>query len=130
MSFRQAPPRCGPLAVVLGAMGVLHVVRPRPFEALIPRWLPGPPGAWNRAVAVAELSSAVLLVQRRTARAGGWAALGTIAGVWVANIQAAVDGGTRGVPGWLGSRQAAWLRVPLQLPLLWWAYRCARERRS
>ena len=118
------------LSAFLGMMGVAHVAASRPFEQLVPRWLPGSAAVWNLAAASAELASAGLLARRRTARTGGWAALATIAVVWVANIQAALDGGTRGVPGWLGGRVAAWIRVPLQLPLLWWAYRCTGPARS
>lgn len=116
------------LAGGLAAMTVLHLVRPRAFEAMIPDWLPGDPAPWNLAATAAEGTSAVLLARGETARLGGAAAFATFLGVWVANVQAAVDGGYRGVPGWLGSPEAAWLRVPLQLPLLWWAARIARRR--
>lgn len=117
------------LAGGLGAMAVLHVVAPRPFEAMIPSWLPGDRRVWNLAAAAAEGTSATLLAREATAGVGGRAAFATFAGVWTANVQAAVDGGYRGVPGWAGSAQAAWLRVPLQLPLLWWAARIARHPR-
>ena len=70
----------------------------------------------------------MLLSTRRTARVGGWAALVTFAVVYVANVEAAIGDGTPGLSGWLGSRQAAWLRLPLQLPLLWWAWTHARGR--
>ena len=115
------------LAGGLAAMTVLHLARPRVFEVMIPDWLPGDPTAWNLAATAAEGTSAVLLARADTARLGGIAAFATFFGVWIANIQAAVDGGYRGVPGWLGSPEAAWLRVPLQLPLLWWSARIARR---
>lgn len=115
------------LAGALGAMTVLHLVQPRAFEAMIPPWLPGSPSTWNLAATAAEGTSAVLLARERTAGFGGRAAFATFAVIWVANIQAAIDGGYRGVPGWLGGAQAAWLRVPLQLPLLWWSARIARR---
>lgn len=115
------------LAAGLGAMTVLHLAVPEAFERMIPSWLPGDPTGWNLAATAAEGTSAVLLSRERTAGLGGRLALATFLGVWVANIQAAVDGGYRGVPGWLGSSEAAWVRVPLQLPLLWWAARIARR---
>lgn len=114
------------LAAFLLAIGATHVVRPEPFEQLIPRWLPGSPQLWNRVAAVAELGSSALVARRRTARAGGVAAFVTFAAVWVANVQAAVDGGYRALPGALGGPVVAWVRVPLQLPLLWWAATVAR----
>lgn len=115
------------LAAGLGAMTVLHLIQPRAFEAMIPRWLPGDRTVWNLAATAAEGTSAALLARETTAHLGGRAAFATFLGVWVANVQAAVDGGYRGAPGWLGSAEAAWLRVPLQLPLLWWSGRIARR---
>ena len=117
------------LAGLLTTTGAAHLVIPRAFERLVPGWVPGSPGVVNLLATAAELGSAALLLRRGTARAGGWAALFTFAVVWVANIDAAFGDGTPGVPGWLGSREAAWLRVPLQLPLLWWAWTLARTRR-
>lgn len=116
------------LAGGLATMTVLHLVRPRAFETMIPGWLPGDPTLWNLAATAAEGTSALLLARRETAALGGKVAFATFLAVWTANIQAAVDGGYRGVPGWLGSPEAAWLRVPLQLPLLWWSARIARRR--
>lgn len=115
------------LAALLATTGVTHLVAPEPFERLIPGWLPGPAPLWNDVATVAELGSAILLVPDRTARVGGATAVATLTGVWVANIQAALDGGYRGLPGWLGTATAAWVRVPLQLPLLWWAGTSARR---
>ena len=115
------------LAAFLAATGVSHIVWPTPFERLIPRWLPGSPLVWNQVATAAELGSAALLAFRRSARLGGIAAFATFAGVWVANVQAALDGGYRAFPGWPGSEAVAWVRVPLQVPLLWWAARIARR---
>jgi len=118
------------LVALLGGMGVAHVVVPRPFEAMIPSWLLGSPTAWNLAAAAAELGSAGLLANARTMRVGGRAAFATFAVVYVANVQAALDGGYRGAPGFLGSATLAWLRLPLQLPLLWWSWRLGQRQRS
>lgn len=113
------------LAGLLGAAAVSHLVAPASFETLVPRWLPGAPRGWNLAATAAEVLSAVLLARRSTARTGGWVALLTFAGVWVANLEAARRGGYPGLPPPLDGPVAAWLRVPLQLPLLWWSYRIA-----
>jgi uncharacterized membrane protein len=72
---------------------------------------------------VAEGVSAALLWSSRTRRLGGAAAAATFLAVFPANLDAAVQGGYRGAPGWLSSRAAAIARLPLQLPLLWWAVR-------
>ena len=119
------------MAAGLGGMGVAHLVARPTFEAMIPKWLPGDPALWNYAATAAELGSAALLSRRRTARAGGYAAFATFAVVWVANLQHAVQGGVvPGVPGVIGSPVAAWIRAPLQLPLLYWAWRIARPGRA
>jgi uncharacterized membrane protein len=110
------------LAALFSVTGTAHLVVPKAFERIVPGWLPGSAAAWNRAATVAELACALLLADRRTSRAGGAAATATLAAVWVANLQAAADGGYDMLPGALGSRRAAWIRVPLQLPLLWWAW--------
>lgn len=97
---------------------------------MVPHWLPGPRSAWNLGSALAEAVSAALLVSRRTSRLGGAVAAGTFTVVFVANLQAVVDGGMRGLPGWLSTREAAILRLPLQVPLVWWAWRLTRPERS
>ncbi len=116
------------LAALLGGMAVLHVVRPEPFEAIIPDWVPGDPAVVNLLATAAEGGSALLMANRRTARLGGWAALATFLGVYPANIQMALDGTPLpGTEGFAASRTALWLRLPLQLPLLWWSWRTARS---
>lgn len=114
------------LAGLLGGAAFLHVAVPAPFEAMIPRWLPGPPRAWNLGSAAAEGTAAALLLPWQTSRLGGALAGTTFAVVFVANVQSVVDGGMRALPGWFATREAAVLRLPLQLPLLWWSWRVAR----
>jgi uncharacterized membrane protein len=118
------------LAALLGGMSVLHLAARPTFEALIPKWLPGDPALWNYASTAAELGSAALLARRSTARAGGAMAFATFAVVWVANLQHAVDGHIPGTSGAFAGPLTAWLRAPLQLPLLWWSWRVARHGSS
>jgi uncharacterized membrane protein len=119
------------MATGLGVMGVLHLVARPTFEAMIPKWLPGDPAAWNYAAAAAELGSAALLARSKTARAGGLLAFSTLAVVWVANLQHVAQGGVYpGKDGMLGSPVVAWVRAPLQLPMLWLAWRIARDHRA
>ena len=118
------------MAGFLGGIGVLHLLARPTFEALIPSWLPGSRAGWNYASTAAELGAAALLARRSTARAGGVAACATFAVVWVANLQHVVDGGVPGLRGLLGSPVVAWVRAPLQLPLLWWAWRIATSQKK
>ena len=49
------------MSAALAAMGVLHFVRPEPFDGLIPPFLPGSARAWTHGSGVAELAVAGLL---------------------------------------------------------------------
>lgn len=104
------------LAAMLLAMGSMHMVVPGPFEKLIPDRL-GDKRRWVHASGLWELVSGALLLDRRTRRAGGYAAAATIAAVYPGNIKMALDAG----PPRSAASAAAWGRLPLQLPLLAWA---------
>ena len=115
------------LAGLLATAGVLHLVAPRPFEALIPEALPGPPRAWVLGSGAAELACAAAVALPATRRIGGWATAALFVAVFPGNVQMALDGGARGVDGWLGSAAVAWARLPLQVPLVLWAVGVARR---
>ena len=115
---------------MLGVAFVAHVVRPGWFLPMVPRWLPGEPRHLHAAATAAEGTAALLLTSSRTARAGGLLALATLVGVYPANLEAVRLGGYRGAPGWLGTRTAAVLRLPLQVPLWAWAWRVAQDARD
>lgn len=116
------------LAALLTLMTGLHVARPELFLSMIPGWVPGDRRTVHTAATVAEGVTAALLWSPRTRRLGGAAAVATFLGVYPANVDAAVRGGYRGAPGWLDTRAAAVLRLPLQVPLVWWALRVMRSR--
>ena len=115
---RKSRRRLGAMLIVMGA---LHFVVPGRFAEIVPRAL-GRPRFWVYVSGVAELASGALLLDRRTARAGGIAATATIVAVYPANIQMAIDVGPPKDPG----AALAWLRLPLQFPLIAWALRNAR----
>ncbi|MFV0137745.1 DoxX family protein [Streptomyces sp. HMX87] len=105
------------LAGLLAAAGVAHFAQPRPFDAIVPRGLPGTPRAWTYASGAAELALAAGIALPRTRKA---AALGTaafFAAVFPANVRMAVDWRHRPAP----LRAAAYGRLPLQVPLVLWA---------
>lgn len=114
------------LAGLLLTAGVSHFVFTDTYALIVPRLLPAP-RAWVQATGVAEIACGLLLTVPRTRRAGAWCAVALLSAVWPGNIQMAVDGGIPG-RGWpLGSPVAAWVRVPLQLPLIYWAYTLTRR---
>lgn len=110
----------GIVAGTLGVSSVVHAVRPQVFEPLIPERLPGSPRAWVYATGALEAGCAVGLVTRQR-----WApalTAATLAGIWVGNWTMAVR--WQGHPKISSSKKAAaWARLPLQVPLIVWAWR-------
>lgn len=106
-------------------MGILHFVMPGPFDKIIPSWLRvGTPRFWTLSSGVAELASGALMLSPKTSKVGGAAAFATIAAVYPANIQMAVDAGAPRSPAAI----AAWVRLPFQFPMLALALKVARGR--
>ncbi len=110
------------LAGILVAMGIVHFVVPGGFERIVPRVL-GRPRPWVYLSGVAEIVSGSLLAVPRTRRAGALLATATIIAVYPANWQMALD---EGFPPRTAFAVGAWLRLPLQFPLIRWAYKHAR----
>jgi len=111
------------LAAVLATSGTLHFARPRPFDRIVPRSLPGRPRTWTYLSGVAELTVAAALVHPRSRRLGGLAAAGLFAAVFPANVKMAVD--WRHAPPL--RRAIAYGRLPLQVPLVLWGLRIANR---
>ncbi|MGH9225608.1 MAG: DoxX family protein [Acidimicrobiales bacterium] len=89
--------------------------------------LVGDAAFWVRWTGIAELACAGLLVDRRTRRIGALSTVAILIAVFPANIKIAVDGGIPGQPFPLGSAAVAWARLPLQLPLILWAWRVGAQ---
>ncbi|MBA9003445.1 DoxX family protein [Thermomonospora cellulosilytica] len=111
------------LVALLAGAGTMHFLAPRPFDALIPRRLPGRPRAWTYLSGVAELACAAAIANPRTRRAGALAAAGLFVAVFPGNVKMAVDWRRRPLP----QRAVAYGRLPLQVPLVLWAARVARS---
>ncbi len=105
------------LAALLAGAGVLHMLVPRPYDAIVPRWVPGRARRWTYASGVAELACAAAVAAPRTRRAGAAAAAALFVGVFPANVQMAWDWRRRGA----AARLLAIGRLPLQVPLVAWA---------
>jgi uncharacterized membrane protein len=110
------------LAGLLAGAGVLHFAAPRPYVKIIPKALPEPE-LLVAASGAAELTCAALVAHPRTRRFGGWAAAALFVAVFPANVQMALDS-RRGSTAY---QVASWARLPLQLPLVWWAAAVARR---
>ena len=110
------------LATLMAGMGTLHMVAPRPFDALVPERLPGGPRTWTYLSGAAELACAAAVAHPRTRKAGALATAGLMAAVFPANVKMARDWRRRPLP----FRAAAYGRLPLQAPLIAWALHVAR----
>ncbi|GAA0215188.1 DoxX family protein [Actinomadura nitritigenes] len=111
------------LAALMAGMGAAHLIAPKPFDALIPRRLPGRPRTWTYASGVAELACAAAVALPRTRRAGALATAGLMAAVFPANVKMAYDWRDKPLP----LRAAALGRLPFQAPLIGWALHVARN---
>jgi uncharacterized membrane protein len=104
------------VAALFLASGVLHLVNPGAFLWLMPPWLP----LKTELIVISgvmELAAAIGLILKQR-----WAPMLTVItllAVWPANWWFAIDS--------LSSNPdialIAWLRLPLQLPLLYWAWK-------
>ncbi len=119
--------RIGParsLAGMLAATGVLHIVAPKQFDTIVPRWLPGPRRRWTYLSGAAELGVAAAVAAARTRRWGGLAAAALFVAVFPANVQMALDADGRSA----AYQWVTYARLPLQVPLVVWAVSVARSR--
>ncbi|MER6961307.1 hypothetical protein [Streptomyces sp. NPDC000618] len=105
------------LAGLLAGMGAAHFAVPRPFDAIVPRALPGSPRAWTYASGVAELALAAGVALPRTRKTAALATAAFFVGVFPANVKMAWDWRHRPTP----LKAAAVGRLPLQVPLVLWA---------
>lgn len=106
------------LAAVMLGTGTLHFVAPKFYDALIPDALPGPVRAWVYGSGVAELAAGALIVNRKTERLGAWASFAVFVGVYPGNIYDAIQN-----PPTDGRGIVSLVRLPLQIPLFFWALR-------
>jgi uncharacterized membrane protein len=110
------------LLAALGGSGVVHLVRPRTFEWLVPPEL-GDARRWVTVTGGAELAAAALMAVPRTRRLGGWAAAALLVAFVPAHLHTFRVVPHRPVPLALAA-----VRLPLQWPLVRVALRVARER--
>lgn len=103
--------------------GSLHLINPSGFLFLMPEWAPEPILLIVLS-GVAELIAAFGLLMRLK-----WAPVFTVLvllGVWPANWWFAIDALSTNPDIAL----AAWLRLPLQIPLIWWAWKSPIQARG
>ncbi|HEY0237848.1 MAG TPA: hypothetical protein VGC37_04310 [Friedmanniella sp.] len=109
------------LAGLLLFTGTVHLVRPHVFDAALPAWLPGSKRAWALGSGVAELACSGLVALPRTRRFGGYACVALFVVVFPGNVNMVTEARTP------RARALTLARLPLQVPLVLWALRAARE---
>jgi uncharacterized membrane protein len=116
------------LAIVFIAAGALHFLIPRTYTAIMPPYLPTHlalvyiSGAFEMLGGIGLLAPADFngLHARRFA---AWGLVALLIAVMPANVQMVIDHAKfASIPPW-----ALWLRLPLQLPLIWWAWLYTRQ---
>lgn len=117
------------LAALMVGAGLLHFAAPQAYDPLIPPAL-GQPRPWVLGSGVAEVAAGGLLAVTRTRRLGAWAVVAVLVAILPGNVQMALDGGYPGAEGPAGDPAVAWLRLPLQIPLVLWALSHARAQRE
>lgn len=115
--------------IVMGAFyitaGTLHFVLTRTYAGIMPDYLPV-----HRELVLlsgaAEIAGGLGVVIPQTRRVAAWGLILLLIAVMPANIWMAQHPDRYPtIPLW-----AIWLRLPLQLPLLWWAYVYTRSEPS
>lgn len=103
------------LASLFIAGGVAHFVFTRAYVNVVPDYMPA-----HRGLVLisggAEIAGGAGLLFPRTRRYAAWGLVILLLAVFPANVWMAQNSDRYGVPQWL-----LWIRLPLQLPLIYWA---------
>jgi uncharacterized membrane protein len=110
------------VAAAFSVSGVVHLVHPSTFTGIVPHLLPFSKGLVY-ASGLAELICAFGLWRRQ--RWAGYAAAALLLAVWPANLQDAI---TTQEGHDLIVQTVTWLRLPLQVPLIWLALQSGRMK--
>ena len=113
-----------PSRLVLGsfflAAGLMHFLKPRPYESIVPDALP----AQRELVylsGLAEMAGGAGVLAGRTRRWAGWWLIATMVAVFPANVTMADDAERfDGIP-----EPLLWARLPLQAGIVYWIWRVA-----
>lgn len=104
--------------------GMLHLLRPRPYEAIMPPWIP----AHRELVAAsgwAEAAGGLAMLTPGLEKPARWWMVALLIAVFPANVHMAVNPDQiRGLPPL--PRWALWARLPLQGGFIWWVVRATR----
>jgi uncharacterized membrane protein len=117
------------LAGFFALAGLLHFIRPRAYEAIMPPYVPRHREA-VKVSGVAELAGGLAVLRPATRPAARWWLLALLAAVFPANVHMALhpDEVTKKgvaadrIPPWL-----LWARLPLQPLMMLWVWRATAD---
>jgi uncharacterized membrane protein len=110
------------LALIFLLAGPLHFILTATYVRIMPPWLPAHTFLVQLS-GICEFLGGLGLLVPQTRRFAAWGLVALLIAVSPANIQMALDHAQwPHVPEW-----ALWLRVPLQLPLIYWTWRYTRR---
>lgn len=111
------------LAVFLLGAGIMHFINPGFFDDIVPPWVPGSERAATYVSGVAEILVGLGVFLGRTRHVALWSAAVLFVAVYPANLYMAWDWRDRD----LADQLVAYGRLPLQIPMIWWAIAAARR---
>lgn len=119
------------MAIMLLFTGAGHFIVPKPFDDLVPSFLPGDARFWTYSSGLAEIIVALFLLaplyKKVAGKAirlwGAYLAFALFIAVYPANINMAVEWSSRDMPEPL----FAYARLPLQFGLFYWAWALAKD---
>ncbi len=116
---------CLLLAALFVGAGAMHFIIPGAYVRIVPPFFPAP-GVVVAASGVAEILGGIGVLIPVTRRAAAWGLVALLVCVFPANIYVAAAH----IPfmGIAGQSWLQWLRLPLQVPLIFWAWRYTRRR--
>jgi uncharacterized membrane protein len=113
------------LGVLFLLSGSLHFLAPALYLRIMPPYLPAPLALVYISGAAELLGGAGLLIPS-TRQVAAWGLVALLIAVLPANIYMATA--HLSAPGIMGQSWAQWLRIPLQVPLICWAWLYTRTR--
>ncbi len=112
------------LAIFFIVAGVAHFLKTSSYMQIVPPFLPHPREiVWISGVC--EIMGGIGLLVPRVRRLAGYGLIALLIAVFPANIYMAVD--NVGINGVNVSPALLWLRLPLQLVLIFWVWWCAKD---
>ncbi len=113
------------LGMLFVGAGALHFLVPRAYERIMPPYLPLHRELVYLSGAL-EIAGGLGLLARRTRRGAGFGLVLLLVAVWPANVQMLLDARASRKPAWWVA--LLWVRLPVQLVLVAWAWRASRPR--